>query len=301
MTLEEAQNYPINITPMSREEARECINAIRENLESLRLMLLELHRRRGWESLGYDNWEDCAVEEFGKSRSYVFRLLAAAEVQENLGSSIRSTIVDLKDIPISQLTVLARLPLEQQAEGLLKAEEFAQVDGKKRNTTHIAQAVQEIKRKTQNQMPSNSTQTNEHSLSAGDTDDIAMQLLEQPESPLPAAPGPAQISAAVEVCLGDFTIPESLDEPLQGNVYIFPSKAVEEWGSKLLKAFNDGEVTEAIALLPLEYQIFVRFADYPLCPLDGFVAVYLGTRLDHFVFCFKDTGAVWHRYDQQTS
>ena len=135
----------INITPMSAMEARECVNAIKGNLESLRLMLLELHRRTGWEALGYSSWEDCAKAEFGKSRAYTFRLLAAAQVEENLVSAVESTIVDLDDIPVSHLSALAKLPPEQQAEGLLKAEQIAQEEGKKRSAAHIAQAVQEIK------------------------------------------------------------------------------------------------------------------------------------------------------------
>lgn len=54
---------PIDITPMSAAEARECIAAIKGNLESLRLLLLELHRRTGWEVLGYASWSDCALAE----------------------------------------------------------------------------------------------------------------------------------------------------------------------------------------------------------------------------------------------
>ena len=138
-------NAPLNITPMSAIEARECINAIKGNLESLRLMLLELHRRTGWAALGSNSWEDCAKAEFGKSRAYTFRLLAAAQVEENLVSAVESTIVDLDNIPVSHLSELAKLPSEQQAEGLLKAEQIAQEEGKKRNAAHIAQAVQEIK------------------------------------------------------------------------------------------------------------------------------------------------------------
>ncbi len=144
-TIDITGTEPINITPMSREEARECITAIKGNLESLRLMLLEIHRRKGWEALGYNSWEDCAIVEFGKSRSYVFQLLTAAQVEVNLTSNAKSTIVDLDDIPVSQLTVLAKLPPEQQAQGLLLAEEIAQASGKKRNAIHVAQAVKEIK------------------------------------------------------------------------------------------------------------------------------------------------------------
>ncbi len=80
-----------------------------------------------------------------KSRSYVFQLVAAAEVEDNLAPiREKSTIVDLNNIPVSHLTALAKLPPEQQAEGLLKAEQIAQEQGKKRSAAHIAQAVQEI-------------------------------------------------------------------------------------------------------------------------------------------------------------
>jgi diadenosine tetraphosphate (Ap4A) HIT family hydrolase len=99
-----------------------------------------------WSALGYTSWEDCAKAEFGKSRSYVFQLVAAAEVEDNLTSAReKSTIVDFDNIPVSHLTALAKLPPEQQAEGLLKASQIAQEQGKKRNANHIAQAVQEIK------------------------------------------------------------------------------------------------------------------------------------------------------------
>jgi len=90
-------------------------------------------------------WEDCAKAEFGKSRAYTFRLLAAAQVEENLVSAVESTIVDIDNIPVSHLSELAKLPPEQQPEALLKAEKIAQTKGKKRNADHIAQAVQEIK------------------------------------------------------------------------------------------------------------------------------------------------------------
>ncbi len=50
-------------------------------------MLLDLDRRRGWEALGYTSFRECAVAEFGKSQGYVYKLLHAAEVDENLATS----------------------------------------------------------------------------------------------------------------------------------------------------------------------------------------------------------------------
>lgn len=130
-------------TPMPAQEARECVDAIKGNLESLRAMLLDLHRRRGWEAIGYANFREFAIAEFGQGQAYIYRLVQAAEVEENLGQV--SIIVENGEIPTSQLVTLAKLPKEQQAEGLLKANEIAQAQGKKRNATHMAQAVKEIK------------------------------------------------------------------------------------------------------------------------------------------------------------
>jgi|GEM_PF-4397775 len=291
-TCEAAQNEPINITLMSAQEAWECIAAIKDNLESLRLMLLELRRRRGWEVLGYANWEDCAKAEFGKSRSYVFQLVAAAEVEENLTSQNKSTIVDWQNLPVSHLTALAKLPPEKQAEALLKAEEIAQAKGKKRNATHVNQAVKEIQPREPGK-----TQTDKYTLTAA-TDWVTDTEPGNTVVPTPLATltTAQMLSTAVEACLSNVFKPESPDEPLQGVVYVSPKQASEQWGSKLLQAFKDGAVTEAIALLPLKHEVFVKFADYPLCPIDGFVVVYLGTRLDNFVHCFENIGVVWHRY-----
>jgi hypothetical protein len=54
-------NEPINITPMSAQEARECVAAIQGSLESLGAMLLDLERMLGWEALGYASFREYAV------------------------------------------------------------------------------------------------------------------------------------------------------------------------------------------------------------------------------------------------
>lgn len=83
---------------------------------------------------------------------------------------------------------------------------------------------------------------------------------------------------------------------MTNRVYLLPNQAIEQRVSKLLKAFQDGVVTEAIVLLPLEHQVFVKFANHALCSIEGLVVVYLGTRLDRFVLCFEQLGVIWHRY-----
>lgn len=127
----------------------------------------------------------------------------------------------------------------------------------------------------------------------------------EPESVMPPTPTAPErsltpapmVSAAVEACLGEFQEHESLDTPLQGKVYISPNQAVEQWSTRLLRAYKSGEVTEAIAVLPLDHQAFVKFYDYVLCPLpDNSIVVYLGKRVDKFVLGFEALGVVWHRY-----
>lgn len=145
---ESFQDAAIDITPMTEEEARQCADAIKGNLESLRSMLLDLQRRRGWEALGYSSWRECATSEFGQSQAYVYRLVQAAEVEENLVSSQISTIVETDSIPINQLSELAKLPPEQQAEGLQKANELAIAERKPRTAAHVAKAVRSIKKPT---------------------------------------------------------------------------------------------------------------------------------------------------------
>lgn len=134
---------PINVTPMTFEEARECTEEIKSNLESCRLKFMEMERRRGWDALGYSSWREWASAEIGRSQRRVYEILEAAKVEENL----TFCGIPQNEIPttISQLRQLAKLPPQQQSQALHKAEEIAQAEGKKRNAAHVAQAVQEIK------------------------------------------------------------------------------------------------------------------------------------------------------------
>jgi len=40
------------------------------------------------EGTGYSSWRECAQKEFGQSQGYVYKLLHAAEVEENLAAGI---------------------------------------------------------------------------------------------------------------------------------------------------------------------------------------------------------------------
>lgn len=140
-------NEPINVTPMSAQEARECVATIKHNLESLGAMLLDLDRRRGWEALGYASFRECAVTEFGKSQGYVYKLLHAAEVDENLAASENYPMdkSEIALIPTSHKEELHKLPNEQQAEALKQADALAQMESKPREARHVASVVKEYK------------------------------------------------------------------------------------------------------------------------------------------------------------
>lgn len=140
-------NEPINVTPMSAQEARECVATIKSNLESLGAMLLDLDRRRGWEALGYASFRECAVAEFGKSQGYVYKLLHAAEVDENLAASEIYPLdkSEIALIPTSHKEELHKLPDEQQAEALQQADVLAQAEGNPREARHVAFVVKEYK------------------------------------------------------------------------------------------------------------------------------------------------------------
>jgi len=140
-------NEPINITPMTWDEARSCVAAIRSNLESLGAMLLDLERRRGWEALGYSSFRECAIAEFGKSQGYVYKLLHAASVDENLAASEIYPLdkSEIALIPTSHKEELHKLPFDQQAEALKKADALALAEGKYRQVKHVKQVVKEYK------------------------------------------------------------------------------------------------------------------------------------------------------------
>ena len=78
------------MSPMTTEEARAAVVAIKQHVQQARALLLDLHEREGWIALGYDSWERCVTSEFGHSRSYMYRQLAAAKLELEVGSDVGS-------------------------------------------------------------------------------------------------------------------------------------------------------------------------------------------------------------------
>lgn len=413
-TIDITHKEPVNVTPMTAAEARECTELIRKDLatiETIQVRLLDMERRQGFKALGYSSWREWATKEYSNSQAYLYRLLAAAKVEANLTAD--STIVEI-DIPITQLTELAKLPAPQQSVALQKADELAMAKGKPRTAADVADAVRQLKPKKppkhglsvgdpvrvllgkgkhsdkittvtavsgncittglgefkasalvkyvdlspemkalgivpgalikigdlkaqvactfadgrvlvmgryynykdltvltdsaeqeqqytsleQETVADVANHSNNHCNQATTTTQDNTQLeLGSREAAISKAQTRIPLSCAVETCLHEFAMPRNLEEQLYGKVYISPSTNLDQWVNKLLKAYKSGEVKEAIALLPLNHQVFVKFADYALCPLtDSLIAVYLGKRVKQFVLCFEELGIVWHRY-----
>lgn len=74
--------------PMTREEAEGTVEKIRSHLHRARQLLLDLYEREGWRALGYDTFANCIEAEFTKSRSYVYREIAAAQLESGLDREI---------------------------------------------------------------------------------------------------------------------------------------------------------------------------------------------------------------------
>ncbi|MEM9246570.1 MAG: hypothetical protein AAGA67_12640 [Cyanobacteria bacterium P01_F01_bin.153] len=109
------------ITPMTAEEAQAACDRINGHLALARAELLDLYRREGWRSLGYQSFRECAVAMFGTSCSYVYRILDAARIDDALGLPIGTT-------PESHARELTKVPLGKRKEVLEAAKELT--DGK---------------------------------------------------------------------------------------------------------------------------------------------------------------------------
>jgi hypothetical protein len=134
----ESEPLKIEVLPsvMSKSEARQCVETIRSNSISIRLLVLELDERRGWQALGYSSMTACLVAEFpGESKTKLVRALEAARIERNQQVPIGTYLE-------SQLRPLYRLAPNQWKPALDKAHQIA--DRKKLTAGHVAKAVTEI-------------------------------------------------------------------------------------------------------------------------------------------------------------
>lgn len=102
---------------MTAAEARIRIEEINQRVGDVRVLLLDLHDREGWRVLGYGSWRECVETEFEESRSYLYRLLSAAQIEKRIEAAEVKTVSPRGDkhIPEKQLRPLAKLPEGKQA------------------------------------------------------------------------------------------------------------------------------------------------------------------------------------------
>jgi hypothetical protein len=131
------------IRPMTQIEARDCINRLRQNLDSARIQALELHQRDGWKALGYSSLKECFVTELGTSWQHGYRLIAAAEVDATL--SDYSPIGEIFHVPELHARSLAKLPPEKQYPAYERARTLAAAEGTAQPTgNHVARIVAQV-------------------------------------------------------------------------------------------------------------------------------------------------------------
>jgi hypothetical protein len=97
---------PVAPAPLTEAEARRLTDEIRDTGEQLGDLLSEAHDRRAWESLGYVNFAEYALAEFGMGKANAYKILAQETVSRELEEA---TGVSRARLPVSarQATELA--------------------------------------------------------------------------------------------------------------------------------------------------------------------------------------------------
>jgi hypothetical protein len=96
---------------MDEREARQVVAQIQSSFDNARALIDQLKEREGWKVLGYKSWRECVTAEFGQSQAYLYRQLAAAQIEKQIlpGGEIGL-------IPEAHLRPLAKLPEAVRAE-----------------------------------------------------------------------------------------------------------------------------------------------------------------------------------------
>jgi hypothetical protein len=112
---------------------------------------------------------------------------------------------------------------------------------------------------------------------------------------------------------------DGLAQRWAGRVYLNPpyGREIDAWVGKLVAEYNEGAVTEAIALLParVDTEWFRRLDPFPRCFVYGRLTfanaenpapfpsavVYLGSNIAHFVEVFGQVGSVFARFDGEAA
>ena len=127
----------IAVKPLTEDDARAFVETIKKRIGDIREMLIELYDRRGWEVLGYDNWDAFVEEEIGWSKRYANMQLSAGKIEQKLLTTAKPQVGTMvptppptSPIPERQLRPLASLPEDQQVAAYMDAKEEAEKAGK---------------------------------------------------------------------------------------------------------------------------------------------------------------------------
>ena len=76
---------PVDNIELSKEEAQNLIQEIKDDFTSIRQKLRLLEEKKGYKALGYQSFDDCCKEEFKDiSSNYLYRNIAAAHTEQAL-------------------------------------------------------------------------------------------------------------------------------------------------------------------------------------------------------------------------
>ena len=122
-------------------EARQLIEQIKGHLNSIRVLLLDLDERRGWEVLGYQSMRQCLIGEFNRSEArlpQLWRELRAGRIEKHL-----VPMGTIGNIPERQLREIGKLPPERWSSAWEEAQATAPPKGV--TTSHVAKTVAKTK------------------------------------------------------------------------------------------------------------------------------------------------------------
>lgn len=324
------EHFDTAVVPlMTAEEARTCIADIHTLEKTRRARLLELYERRGWAALGYASWRECASTEFDQSENYLYRELEAAKVESRI-----LPMGKIGTIPERQLRPLTALtPMEQP---IAWQEANDRSEGKP-----TSRVVEEVVREMI-APPSEEWDPDDQDVFTDPKAERAAPITEERRnranaglftSNTPEWYTPGRIIDRVVDVFGHIDLDpcSNSNDPTQANVpalnywtqaddgltqlwhgkvYMNPPYGDEigAWVERMIKAYQTGEVYEAIALLPARTDTawFQPLFDYTICFVRGRLkfsgsensapfpsaVVYLGADVESFTDWFSDTGRI---------
>jgi len=313
------------VTMMDADEARACVTRINAHMNAARIEVQQLYERRGWVALGYATWRECVSTEFERSQAYLYRQLAAAEIEGRI-----SPIGEIGRIPEGQLRPLAALTPMEQPVAWQEANERS--DG--RPTARVVEEV--VKEMRGDTRPTVSLPTEDDVLDPPMEEtqvrDLQRAARVNPGMFTSATPEwytPQHIIDRVLRVFGEISLDpcsnsaneeeanvpaenyytaatDGLSQPWHGRVYMNPpyGDEIPQWVDRMVQAFEGEEVDEAIALLPARTDTnwFRPLGNYVLAFIRGrlkfsgsensapfpSVVIYLGPDKQGFIDAFED-------------